>query len=48
MSIGILIQMKNGIHGAKKNPRKQARLDFFLITSHMVDIIHKANIRPGY
>ena len=32
----------------KKNPRKQARLDFFLITSHMIDIIHKANIRPGY
>ena len=32
----------------KKNSRKQARLDFFLITSHMIDIIHKANIRPGY
>ena len=48
MSIGILIQTRNGIHGAKKNPRKQARLDFFLITSHMIDIIHKANIRPSY
>ena len=33
---------------AQKNPRKQARLDFFLITSHMIDIIHKTNIRPGY
>ena len=39
--------MRDGIHGTK-NPRKQARLDFFLITSHMVDVIHEANIRPGY
>ena len=26
----------------------QARLDFFLITSQMIDILHKANIRPHY
>ena len=32
----------------KKNPIKQARLDYFLATASMTDIIDKCNINPGY
>ena len=32
----------------RKNPVKQARLDYFLISLSMIDIIHKCDIKPGY
>ena len=32
----------------KKTPLKQARLDYFLLTSAMTDIIDKCNINPSY
>ena len=32
----------------KKNPVKQARLDYFLVPSSMTDIIETINIKPGY
>ena len=32
----------------KKTPLKQARLDYFLLSSAMVDIINKCNINPSY
>ena len=32
----------------KRNPIKQARLDFFLVTSTMSDIVTKCDIKPSY
>ena len=32
----------------KKNPIKQARLDYFLTNRYMMDIIEKCSIQPGY
>ena len=32
----------------RKNPVKQARLDYFLVSSSTIDIINSCNIRPGY
>ena len=32
----------------KKNPVKQARLDYFLISRSMIDIVDSVDIKPGY
>ena len=32
----------------KKNPVKQARLDYFLVSENIVDIIHKCKVKPSY
>ena len=32
----------------RKNPIKQARLDYFLISNSMFDLINTCNIKPGY
>ena len=32
----------------RKNPLKQARLDYFVISASMADIISKCDIKPGY
>ena len=34
--------------GRRKNPLKQARLDYFLISASMTDIISTCDIKPGY
>ena len=31
-----------------RNPVKQARLDYFLTSSSMIDLIYKSEIKPGY
>ena len=31
-----------------KNSVKQARLDYFLTSSSMIDLIYKSEIKPGY
>ena len=33
---------------AKKNPLKQARLDYILISNTFSDLVHSCNIQPGY
>ena len=32
----------------RKNPVRQARLDYFITSDIMLDLIHKCDIRPGY
>ena len=36
------------IHWKTRNPIKQARLDFFLISNSMLDLVAKCDINPGY
>ena len=36
------------VYLAKKNPMKQARLDYFIASSPFLDIISSCNIKPGY
>ena len=40
--------MLNDILGEKKNPIKQARLDYFLISDKMTNIVDNCTIRPSY
>ena len=32
----------------KKNPVRHARLDYFIVSENLTDIIDKCNIKPGY
>ena len=32
----------------KKNPIKRARLDYFIVSENLIDLIDKCNINPGY
>ena len=39
---------RKGIHGEKKTPLKQARLDYFLITENLLSSVNKSRVDEKY